>query len=125
MHRAEYEAVGKFQKTIVAERIVNMIRESLGRFLKWEKDKGWVEVDDEAAREKISHFFRHLRSKTSATEQTLGDQPVSTSKRVTPCPSPIQYSEETIGSKSVKHKIHAPEDCDAPAEDAGEDLGVL
>lgn len=52
----------KFEKTAIAERIVTSIRESHGRFLKWEENT-WVEVDSEAAREKISHFFRHFRSR--------------------------------------------------------------
>lgn len=64
MHRDEYEKAGKFQKTEVAQRIVRMVNDSYGRFLKWEGGKGWVEVDNEVARDKISHFFRHARSKT-------------------------------------------------------------
>ena len=66
MVRPQYEQVSKlFETTAIAERIVNSIRDSHGRFLKWEDD-GWVEVDTETAREKrISHFFRHHRSKTS------------------------------------------------------------
>lgn len=74
---------------------------------------GWVEVDDEAAREKISHFFRHMRHKvktflntdtasesplsedstTSSTEESITTgspelRRVRGAKRVTPCPSP-------------------------------------
>lgn len=67
MVRPQYEAAGKFEKTAIAERIVHAIRESHGRFLKWEED-GWVEVDTEAAREKISHFFRHHRTKKGAAQ---------------------------------------------------------
>lgn len=64
LHRSEYEQAGKFAKTMIAERILDMIHASSGRFLKWE-DFGWVEVDDRVARDKISHFFRHLRSKAA------------------------------------------------------------
>ena len=71
MVRPQYEAAGKFEKTAIAERIVHAIRESHGRFLKWEED-GWVEVDTEAAREKISHFFRHHRSKKSTSNAGAG-----------------------------------------------------
>ena len=67
MHRSEYEQAGKFGKTIIAERILQIIHDSSGRFLKWEHC-GWVEVDDKMARDKISHFFRHLRSKTTTSE---------------------------------------------------------
>ena len=61
MHRPQYEAADKFGKTILAERIVTIIQESGGRFLKRRNDL-WVEVDEIMAREKISHFFRKLRS---------------------------------------------------------------
>ena len=61
MHRPKYEAADKFGKTVLAERIVTIIHESGGRFLKRGNDV-WVEVDDIMAREKISHFFRKLRS---------------------------------------------------------------
>lgn len=65
MHRAKYELAGKFEKTAIAERIVHAIHESHGRFLRWENGDGWVEVDDEVARNKISHCFRNKRSKES------------------------------------------------------------
>lgn len=109
-HRLEYEQAGKFGKTIIAERILQQIHDSRGRFLKWEDCK-WVEVDDKVARDKISHFFRHLRSKTptaryddaSATEVSTGSNssdPSSTAaKRNNPDES--SYSE---GSTRPKHK---------------------
>ena len=97
MHMEKYEAANKFQKTEIAERIVSIIYESYGRFLKWENDC-WVEVDHNAAREKISHFFRHARSKQKATitnnDGSHSDaaqaptHPPTAVKRVTPCPSP-------------------------------------
>lgn len=64
MNYPRYESgiTGKYGKTEVAEQIVRIIHESGGRFLKPENG-GWVEVDDDAAREKISHFFRHMRFK--------------------------------------------------------------
>ncbi|CAB9521746.1 Transfer protein [Seminavis robusta] len=61
MFRDKYEAAGKYEKTAIAERIVTIIRESHGRFLKWEDD-AWERVDQEAARNKISHFFRNTRN---------------------------------------------------------------
>jgi len=110
--RYESSITGKYGKTDVAEQIVSIIHESGGRFLKPETD-GWVEVDDEAAREKISHFFRHMRHKvktilntdtasesplsedstTSSTEESITTgspelRRVRGAKRVTPCPSP-------------------------------------
>lgn len=75
--RYESSITGKYGKTEVAEQIVRIIQKSGGRFLKQESD-GWIEVDDDAAREKISHFFRHMRFKVknnnnnSSNEQTSG-----------------------------------------------------
>lgn len=72
MHRTAYERAGKNEKTAIADRIVQIIHESLGRFLKWEKE-GWVEVDAFVARDKVSHFFRHLRSKTLIKDESSTD----------------------------------------------------
>ena len=101
--RYESALTGKYGKTEVAEQIVSIIHESGGRFLKPESD-GWVEVDDEAARDKIAHFFRHMRFKVknssrdedsqSSSEEFLTESPTTVAsqlvgaKRVTPCPSP-------------------------------------
>jgi hypothetical protein len=57
-----YEEASKMEKTAIAARIVTRIQESYGRFLKWE-DGGWVEVDFETARNKMSHFFRRRRTR--------------------------------------------------------------
>ncbi|CAB9517657.1 Transfer protein [Seminavis robusta] len=66
MFRDKYEAAGKYEKTAIAERIVKIIRESQGRFLKWEDD-AWVEVDQQTARNKISHFYRNTRNKPQSS----------------------------------------------------------
>ncbi len=111
MHLAEYERAGKFGKTEIAERIVSIIHESFGRFLKWE-DQGWVEVDSEVARGKISHFFRHLRSKTSTTNDHTSLDASSKSeqstavKRVTPCQSPLNSIEEMGKSAKLRSDNH-------------------
>ncbi|CAJ1934427.1 unnamed protein product [Cylindrotheca closterium] len=68
MWEAKYEGAGKYEKTIITEKIVNIIRDSGGKFLKWENDKGWLQVDNEAAREKIAHWFRHNRKKHAASK---------------------------------------------------------
>merc|ERR1712232_229402 len=85
MNWDKYEAAGKFQKTEVAERIVSIVHQSGGRFLKLGKE-GWVEVTDCVAREKISHFFRHMRwkhrnssSSSSSSSSKLSDQFVTDS----------------------------------------------
>lgn len=43
---------------------------------------GWQEVDDEAAREKVSHFFRHLRGKKKTA--IAGESLSSSEKRAAP-----------------------------------------
>mmetsp|Transcript_77760 Transcript_77760/g.116955 ORF Transcript_77760/g.116955 Transcript_77760/m.116955 type:complete len:513 (+) Transcript_77760:269-1807(+) len=119
MYQHKYEHANKFQKTEIAERIVSIIHESYGRFLKWENDL-WVEVEHDAAREKISHFFRHNRSKkppttlpptappttvsSTSTDNKLDPaETISTSiKRVTPCPSPV-HTGEVGDEREAKH----------------------
>ena len=53
-------AANRSKKAEISERIVSIIHESGGRFLKWD-DNGWVEVEDEMARDKIAHYFRNSR----------------------------------------------------------------
>ena len=69
MYRQKYELANKFEKTEIAERIVGIIHESYGRFLKLEEG-GWVEVDHDTARNKISHFFRRMRETTPASRES-------------------------------------------------------
>lgn len=65
MWQPKYDAAGRYEKTIISEKIVHIIRDSGGRFLKGEKGNGWVPVDKDIAREKISHWFRHNRQRNS------------------------------------------------------------
>ena len=58
---AVYESASKLGKTALAQKIVELVKESKGRFMK-DDGAGWVEVDDNLAREKVSHSFRSLRS---------------------------------------------------------------
>jgi hypothetical protein len=59
-YHAQYEQASKLEKTQIAKTIVDKIHEQGGRFLKQE-EAGWVEIDDGAARTKISHTFRNHR----------------------------------------------------------------
>jgi hypothetical protein len=66
MKQDRYEAAERWEKTIIAEEIVSIIRDRGGRFLKPSKNKAgqsWIEVDAETAREKVSHTFRSRRPK--------------------------------------------------------------
>jgi hypothetical protein len=60
-----YDEASKFEKTVVAEAIMAMIRDIGGRFLK-QGEAGWMEVADDTARDKISHSFRNQRSRETS-----------------------------------------------------------
>jgi hypothetical protein len=55
-----YEMGSKWDKTVITSEIMAIIKEGGGRFLKTEGGS-WVEVDDNVAREKVSHAFRSRR----------------------------------------------------------------
>lgn len=59
-YRDFHEQASNFDKTAMAFMIINIVKESSGRFLKDNGD-GWVEVDDNTAREKVSQCFRSFR----------------------------------------------------------------
>ncbi|CAB9514507.1 expressed unknown protein [Seminavis robusta] len=82
MFRDKYEAAGKYGKTAIAERIVTIIQESHGRFLKWEDDT-WEEVDQQTARNKISHFYRNTRNKGGPSKSKVSPSDGSASCGVT------------------------------------------
>lgn len=89
MYMPEYEAANKFNKTTIAERILDIITESYGRFLKWDDQSGcWVEVDRDTARDKVSHYFRIRRSKkkpaASSSATSAGSNESERPKRASP-----------------------------------------
>ena len=59
-YKESYGQVSNFDKTAMAFMIIKMVKESSGRFLKDDGD-GWMEVDDNVARAKVSQCFRSLR----------------------------------------------------------------
>lgn len=59
-HREMYENARKLEKTRLASKIVVILQQTGGRFLKRD-GAGWAEVDDETARFKVSHSFRNKR----------------------------------------------------------------
>ncbi|OEU14906.1 hypothetical protein FRACYDRAFT_269706 [Fragilariopsis cylindrus CCMP1102] len=93
MHQLEYEKCSKSEKTELAKRIVTMIKECNGRFLKKDRKLGWQEVTDSQAREKVSHFFRHLRA-------TLG----------TATAEEPSNKEDSNNNSNEKRSLHAEED---------------
>jgi len=59
-YQGAYEEMHKLAKTDLSKTIVEQFKDAGHRFLKQE-EYGWVEVDDEAARNKVSHAFRNHR----------------------------------------------------------------
>ena len=59
-HMDTYQKASRQDKKEVSSEVVSLIK-SKGRFLK-EHIHGWVEIDEVAARLKVSHAFRDLRS---------------------------------------------------------------
>ena len=74
MQRTAYDSASKYRRSEIAERVVSLIHESGGRFLKPVKG-GWQEVGNDVAKNKISHYFRRVRSdqnkKQSANPVTI------------------------------------------------------
>lgn len=71
---SRYEVAEKWEKTVIAEEIVAIIKEPGGRFLRPRVNgDGWLEVDKEIAREKVSHTFRSRRPKIPKKRKMKGD----------------------------------------------------
>jgi hypothetical protein len=51
--------MSRHDKTLVIISIVELIQESGGRFLKWNKDR-WIELGEKQAREKVGHALRDM-----------------------------------------------------------------
>ncbi len=89
MYFEQYEKLGKYQKTEVAEKIISIIHESGGRFLKQTQYRSWNEVEDTEARKKIGHWFRHARTKRIRHPNTIPytkEIPTSTNDWTANCP---------------------------------------
>ena len=66
--REKYESASRNVKTKLSAEIVEIVHENCGRFLK-QDGVGWVEVEDETARLKVSHAFRAMRAKNATKEE--------------------------------------------------------
>ncbi len=55
-----YERAIKFQKRNISQRILEMVAEYGGRFLRQE-GAGWIQVNESVARDKVAHAFRTRR----------------------------------------------------------------
>ena len=106
MHQPEYEHCSKSEKTDLAMRIVFMIKECDGRFLKKDRKTGWEEVEDTKAREKVSHFFRHLRATTLTNDQDDNGQDIKQEEEQTEKRS--RQSATDYNSHDLKQVKHVP-----------------
>jgi hypothetical protein len=65
LHEGSYNDAGSDQmkKTAISKQVLKMLQQSGVRFLQRavNEEDGWVQVDDQAARQKVSHAFRNLR----------------------------------------------------------------
>ena len=57
----KYDESGRLEKICITRIVVQMVKESMGRFLKRKGDGGWEEVDGTTARRKVAHAFRNSR----------------------------------------------------------------
>jgi hypothetical protein len=77
-HRQTYDIASKSKKPNVSRKIVQMIRDRSGRFLRKEKDGLFYDIGDEAAREKTSQALRHrtfeMRNKEDPRKQRLAKE---------------------------------------------------
>lgn len=97
--KEEYQGSGKLQKTELTNVILHEIKASGGRFLKKSDDgRFWVLVNDDVAREKVSHGFR---TKTKKQSESL----IVTLLGLTPETSPSDSSDlDTSEGDSKKKK---------------------
>ena len=63
----EYESAKSVHKTLIAESVVQSIKNLPGKFVRQGGSGGWEEVDDETARDKVAHAFRDKRRKVAAS----------------------------------------------------------
>lgn len=57
------KSANRFQKTYMTERIISIVHESGGRFLKQDEKGGWIVAEEKDARNKVAHWFRHRRQR--------------------------------------------------------------
>ena len=123
-YQHEYEHADKNGKTSVALKIVHVVKRNGGRFLKKDKNLGWIEETDEAARYRVSHRFRNMRgpgpgsgsgsgsSKTSAGTNACSGS-ANSIKRKNPVnagtPSKVSALSTSSGVNPSSKSRHAPD----------------
>jgi hypothetical protein len=70
----KYDQAARCEKNVVCLWILEMIKKKGGKFLKIEGQRGWVEIPESKAVDKISHDFRNYRIRGAtgyASQQTI------------------------------------------------------
>ena len=140
-HQDEYLKAKKRDKPAVASRIVELIRQKGGRFLRrWDTDAAgnvlWVDIGDERAREKTCQALREgapelRRRQKEAASSSSSDEEDNDTKRSPKHPSarsPVVYSksETPSGPKTTRSTSTRPtyEDVSYPAAVGGGEIVI-
>ena len=73
MHAPRYHSAPKNQKRKIAQELVEGIKANKSRFLQIHDEEAdvWIEVNDEIAKDKVSHCFRSSRRRDLAGQQLV------------------------------------------------------
>jgi hypothetical protein len=77
--REMYDSAGRGTKSEIASKIIQLVKESFGRFLKQEPNGVWTEVEDDVARLKASAAFRTWRSSICKVVRSINSNPTNVS----------------------------------------------
>ena len=78
--KEKYDKADRAGRGAIASQILQEIKEAKGRFMKSMNDS-WVEVDDNAARDKVTHTFRNLRKANPKESSGLKPNPSPSKKQ--------------------------------------------
>lgn len=70
--KPEYDQASRKEKTLISQEIVDNVKNNSHHFLK-DENEGWVEVDDNVARLKVSHTFRDVAKDAKKKEGNISD----------------------------------------------------
>lgn len=97
-HLAEYENVGKAQKTSISWKIVSDLKTSGARFVRRSDEGFWFVVSDEMAREKVSSCFRTVISQKTVKIQKTQHLDFEVNKRANAADASFSFE----GNKRAK-----------------------
>jgi hypothetical protein len=109
----EYKQALKHQKGIYVLNVLGDVRQLGGRFLRREDNGWWVEMSDEAAREKVSMTFRTT---------TMSD--IEMTQHQNARPAQHLHSTSSISQMAVQHDSKRARHHDSGSEDDGVETGI-